>query len=58
MIAEVNAMSTIHTTKMMTLDILEILKKYTDADHRMTQKEIIDALRNGYGNRENHRNCS
>lgn len=48
MMAEVKAMSAIHTTKMLTLDILEILKKHTDADHRMTQKEIIDALQNEY----------
>ncbi len=35
--------------KMLNMLILEILKKYTDADHRLTQQEIIDLLKLNYG---------
>ena len=34
--------------KNLIMDILEILKKYTDADHRLSQKEICDILKNEY----------
>ena len=42
-------MSAIHTKKMLILDILEVLKQHTDAEHPMTQKEIIAALDLEYG---------
>ena len=42
-------MSAIHTKKMLILDILEVLKQHTDAEHPMTQKEIIAALNSEYG---------
>ena len=35
--------------KMLNMLILEILKDYTDADHRLTQQEIIDLLKLNYG---------
>ena len=35
--------------KMLNLLILEILKDYTDADHPLTQQEIIDLLNRNYG---------
>lgn len=31
--------------KMLNMLILEILKEYTDAEHRLTQQEIIDLLK-------------
>ena len=34
--------------KMMIIYILEILRKYTDADHRLSQREIEDILRTEY----------
>ncbi|MBQ6162955.1 MAG: WYL domain-containing protein [Clostridia bacterium] len=34
--------------KMLVINILEILKKYTDADHRLSQKDIIEILKNEY----------
>ena len=34
--------------KMMILYILDILRKYTDADHRLSQREIEDILRTEY----------
>lgn len=34
--------------KMMILYILDILRKYTDADHRLSQREIEDILRSQY----------
>ena len=30
--------------KMLTMNILDILKRYTDEDHRLSQKEIMDIL--------------
>ena len=42
--AEVMPVSAVHTKKMLILDILEVLKRHTDAEHPMTQKEIIAAL--------------
>lgn len=34
--------------KQLILNILDILKKYTDEDHRLSQKEIVDILRTEY----------
>lgn len=34
--------------KNLIMNILDILKKYTDADHRLSQKEICDILKNEY----------
>lgn len=41
-------MYTIQPKKMLILNILEILRKYTDEDHRLSQKEIVDILRTEY----------
>ena len=30
--------------KMLIMNILDILKRYTDEDHRLSQKEIMDIL--------------
>lgn len=35
--------------KMLVMNILEILKKYTDEDHRLSQKDIIEILKTEYG---------
>lgn len=35
--------------KLMILNILDILKKYTDEEHKLSQKEIEDILRREYG---------
>ena len=40
--------SMIPTKKMLPMLILDILRKYTDADHTLDQKDIIDKLRTGY----------
>ena len=32
--------------KLMIMNILDILWKYTDEDHRLSQKEIADILKN------------
>lgn len=34
--------------KLLIMNILDILQKYTDADHRISQKDIIDILKNKY----------
>ena len=34
--------------KLLILNILEILRKYTDENHRLGQKEIIDILKKEY----------
>ena len=34
--------------KILILNILDILRKYTDEDHRLSQKEISDILRDKY----------
>ena len=34
--------------KMLIMHILDILKKYTDEDHRLSQKEIGEILKNEY----------
>lgn len=36
--------------KLMILNILDILRKYTDEDHRLSQKEISDILKSEYPN--------
>jgi predicted DNA-binding transcriptional regulator YafY len=41
-------MYTIPPKKMLILNILDILKKYSDADHRLSQKQIIDKLDKEY----------
>ena len=35
--------------KKLSFAILEILRKYTDADHRLSQKDILDILKTEYG---------
>ena len=34
--------------KMLIMNVLDILKKYTDSDHRLSQKDIADILKNEY----------
>lgn len=34
--------------KMLIMNILDILKRYTDSDHRLSQKQILDILRSDY----------
>ena len=41
-------MYTIPPKKMIIINIIEILKKYTDMDHRLTQAEIVDILKKEY----------
>lgn len=41
-------MYTIPPKKMVIINILDILKKYTDMDHRLTQAEIVDILKKEY----------
>ena len=41
-------MYTISPKKMIIINILDILKKYTDMDHRLTQVEIADILKKEY----------
>lgn len=41
-------MSDIHTKKLLILHILDILQKYTDEEHRLSQKEIQDILKKEY----------
>ena len=35
--------------KLLIMNILDILRKYSDADHRLSQKDIIDILQTEYG---------
>lgn len=35
--------------KLLIINILDILRKYTDENHRLSQKDIVDILRNEYG---------
>lgn len=35
--------------KMLNMLILDILKEYSDADHKLTQQEIIRLLKSNYG---------
>ncbi|MBQ7499839.1 MAG: WYL domain-containing protein [Clostridia bacterium] len=37
--------------KLMIINILDILRKYSDEDHRLSQKDIVDILRDEYGMR-------
>lgn len=41
-------MYTVPPKKLMIINILDILKRYTDADHRLSQKEIADILAKEY----------
>ena len=41
-------MYTAQPKKMLNINILEILKKYSDENHRLNQKEIIDLLESEY----------
>lgn len=41
-------MYTIQPKKMLIINILDILKRYTDEDHRLSQKEIVDILKTEY----------
>ena len=41
-------MYTIQPKKMLIINILDILKKYSDEDHRLSQKEIADILKTEY----------
>ena len=34
--------------KMLIMNILDILRKYTDENHRLSQKEIVDILKTEY----------
>lgn len=38
-----------HTKKMMNIDILQILKTYTDENHSLTQKDIVSYLKKDFG---------
>ena len=41
-------MSATQTKKLLIMNILDILKRYTDVDHRLSQKEIADILKSEY----------
>ena len=41
-------MYTIPPKKMVIINILDILKKYSDMDHRLTQTQIMDILKKEY----------
>lgn len=41
-------MHTVQPKKMLIINILDILKKYTDQDHRLSQKEIMEILKSEY----------
>ena len=41
-------MYTIPPKKMVTINILNILKKYSDIEHRMTQQDIAEKLKSDY----------
>lgn len=42
-------MYTSQSKKLLIINILDILRKYTDADHRLNQKDIVDILKAEYG---------
>lgn len=44
-----NFMYALGSKKMLAMGILQILKDYTDSEHRLTQQEIIDLLDRNYG---------
>ena len=41
-------MYTKQSKKLIIMNILDILKKYTDEDHRLSQKDIVDKLSKDY----------
>ena len=41
-------MDTMQPKKLIIMNILDILKKYTDEDHRLSQKEIAEILETEY----------
>ena len=41
-------MYTIPPKKMVTINILNILKRYSDIEHRMTQQDIAEKLKSDY----------
>ena len=41
-------MSSAYSKKLLVLYILDILQKYTDEEHRLSQKEILEILRKEY----------
>ena len=41
-------MNSLQPKKLMIINILDILKKYTDEDHRLSQKEIVEILKTEY----------
>lgn len=42
-------MDSLQPKKMLIIDILDVLRKYTDEEHRLNQQEIIDILERDYG---------
>ena len=42
-------MDSMQPKKLIIINILDILKKYTDEDHRLNQKEIAEKLEKDYG---------
>ena len=45
---EVTVMDSMQPKKLLIINILDILKKYTDEDHRLSQKEIAEILETEY----------
>ena len=45
---EMQNMYTIQPKKLLIINILDILKKYTDVNHRLSQKEIVEMLQKEY----------
>lgn len=41
-------MYTIQPKKLLIINILDILRKYTDENHRLSQKEIVEILNSKY----------
>ena len=41
-------MDSVKPKKMLILNILDILKRYTDEDHRLSQKDIVEILKTEY----------
>ncbi len=48
-VSEVEIMDSMQPKKLIIINILEILKRYSDADHPLKQQDIIDILRRDYG---------
>lgn len=40
-------MYTVQRKKLLIINILDILRKYTDLDHRLSQRDIIELLQKG-----------